>query len=335
MAGPILEEDEIQTLLEGLEEGAVQGGEGGSLYNTEEVQPYHFSEASEEEIPELPAFEVIAQRFERFFSDSMVGEFPVLRPGLAYRGYDMERFGEVAEEASNPGIYLVVRTDQGQALLTMEVTAARMLVGAILGEEQQNMEEMEEGEQRELTKIEQRLFQRLLNALIQDLERAWEPLYLHQVQDVRLESYIRDASIVRRDVRVFRMTYNLTLGEYESPVMLIYPAPMLDPYLDLLRGDFLAGGAEVDAEWREQFQEEIFKASTTVQVALGHSRLTLRDLLELEVGHFFYLDQKTGDPVEVWAGGRRRWWAEAGKVDGQMAVRLLEPVEPGESREEK
>jgi flagellar motor switch protein FliM len=334
VAGQILEEEEIQTLLEGLEEGALQGGSGGSLYADDaDVVPYHFSEAEEEESPELPAFEVVAQRFERFFSDSMAADFPVLRPALAYRGYDLDRFGVVAEEASSPGIYAVIQTAQGKLLMSMEVGAARQLVGAILGEEQQNLSEMEAAN-RELTRIEQRLFRRILNNIVGDLGRAWEPLYIMQMEDVRLESYIRDASIVRRDVRVFRMAFNLTMGEHESPLLIAYPMPVLDPYMDLLRGDFLAGGAEVDEDWRRQFQREILHADTSLSVVLGRSAMTLRELLAMDVGDFFYLDRQPGDPVEVWAGERKRWYAEGGKVEGQVAARLLHAVDDGNEGEE-
>jgi len=333
MAGQILEEEEIQTLLEGIDQGTLEGGRGGSLYTGDEVAPYHFSEAEEEESPELPAFEVVAQRFERFFTDAMVGDFPVLRPSLQYRGYDLDRFGVVAEEASSPGIYAVVQTQQGKLLISMEVAAARQLVGAILGEEQQNLEAVED-EDRQLTRIEQRLFGRILKTVSQELERAWEPLYILKMEDVRLESFIRDASIVRRDVRVFRVAYNLTMGEHESPLMLVYPLPVLDPYMDMLRGDFLAGGAEVDEEWRRQFQNEVFHASTDVSVVLGRSSLTLRQLMGMEVGDFFYLDRQPGEPVEVWAREWQRWAAEAGLVDGQVAARLLQAVDEGPQGEE-
>jgi flagellar motor switch protein FliM len=334
MAGQILEEEEIQTLLEGLDEGALKAGTGGSLYDGDaEVVPYHFSEAEEEESPELPAFEVVAQRFERFFSDSMAADFPVLRPALSYRGYDLDRFGVVAEEASSPGIYAVVQTAQGKLLMSMEVGAARQLVGAILGEEQQNLEEVESADN-ELTRIEQRLFQRILKSILGDLGRAWEPLYLMQIEDFRLESYIRDASIVRRDVRVFRMAFNLTMGEHESPLLIVYPMPVLDPYMDLLRGDFLAGGAEVDEDWRRQFQREVLHVDTDLSVVLGRASLSLKELVEMEVGDFFYLDRQPGEAVEVWAGGRRRWVAEGGKVEGQVAARLLHAVEDGNDGEE-
>ena len=326
MAGQILEEEEIQTLLEGIEQGELKGGQGGSLYTGDEVAPYHFSEAEEEESPELPAFEVVAQRFERFFTDAMVGDFPVIRPSLEYRGYDLDRFGVVAEEASSPGIYAVIQTQQGKMLLSMEVSAARQLVGAILGEEQQNLAGMEDSD-RQLTRIEQRLFLRILKTISQELERAWEPLYILKMEDFRLESYIRDASIVRRDVRVFRVAYNLTMGEHESPMLLVYPLPLLDPYMDMLRGDFLAGGAEVDEDWRRQFQNEVFHATTDLSVVLGRSRLTLRELMQMEVGDFFYLDRQPGEAVEVWAGERQRWHGEAGLVDGQVAARLLHAVD--------
>ncbi|HKJ88131.1 MAG TPA: FliM/FliN family flagellar motor switch protein, partial [Gammaproteobacteria bacterium] len=294
--------------------------------------PYHFSEAEEEESPELPAFDVVAQRFERFFTDSMAGDFPVLRPTLSYQGYDLDRFGVVAEEASSPGVYVVLQTPQGKLLMNIEVEAARAMVGAILGEEHQNLEEAE-SQKRELTRIEQRLFLRLLQSMAQDLERAWEPLYINKMQDIRLESYIRDASIVRRDVRVFRVSYSLSLGEIECPLLIVYPLPVLDPYMDLLRGDFLAGGAEVDEGWRQDFQEEVFQAETNLSVVLGKTHMTLRELLELEAGDFLYLDRGPGDSVEVVAGNRPRWYAEAGKVDGQVAARLLHKIDGKEDGE--
>ena len=320
MAGQILEEEEIQTLLEGLDQGSLTGGRGGALHeDSGDVVPYHFSEAEEEESPELPAFEVVAQRFERFFSDSMAGEFPVLRPTASYNGYDLERFGMVAEEAAAPGVYAVLQTDRGKFLLSMEVEAARIMVAAILGEEHQNLDTA--SEDRELTRIEQRLLYRFVHSMVQDLERAWEPLAPTRVRDIRLESYIRDASIVRRDVRVFRVSFSMTMGETERPLLIVYPMPLLESYMDLLRGDFLAGGAEVDEEWRHEFHDEIFQAESDMSVVLGRTSMTLRQLLELEPGEVLYLDRSPGDPVEVESGDRVRWTGEAGKVDGQVAVR--------------
>ena len=331
MAGSILDEEEVQTLLEGLETGGLTGGEGGNLYKGEdEVTPYRFSQAEEEESPELPAFEVVAQRLERFFSDSMVGEFPVLRPAIASRGYDLERFGMIAEEASDPGVFAVLTTKDGNLLITVELAVARAMVAAILGEEEIDAEALQEM-RGELTRIEQRLFKRVIWTMAQDLTRAWEPLYvLHKITDVRIESYIRDTSIARRDVRVFRSNFNFTIGDYESPMLLIYPMPLLEPHMDLLRGEFLAGGAEVDEEWREEFQQQLMKVDATMSAVLGHTTITLRELLSLEPGDFFYLDRGPGDPVDVYDGGGLRWKAEAGKVEGKIAARLLHDVREGQ-----
>jgi flagellar motor switch protein FliM len=54
----------------------------------------------------------------------------------------------------------------------------------------------------------------------------------------------------------------------------------------------------------------------------------------MDVGDFFYLDRQPGEAVEVWAGERKRWLAEAGKVEGQVAARLLHAAEDGHEGEE-
>ena len=59
-----------------------------------------------------------------------------------------------------------------------------------------------------------------------------------------------------------------------------------------------------------------------VTVELGRRRLSLRDVTQLQVGSVVDLDTLAGEPLVVYANGRRIATGEAVVVDGRFGVRI-------------
>lgn len=59
-----------------------------------------------------------------------------------------------------------------------------------------------------------------------------------------------------------------------------------------------------------------------VSVELGRRRLPLSEVARLRVGSVVELDTEAGDPLVVYANGRRIAVGEAVVVDGQLGVRI-------------
>ena len=69
-----------------------------------------------------------------------------------------------------------------------------------------------------------------------------------------------------------------------------------------------------------------------VTVELGKTRLPLADILRLGPGSVIELDRLEGEPLEIKAGGRLIARGVAVVVNGRLAVRLTEIVDPEEQR---
>ena len=67
-----------------------------------------------------------------------------------------------------------------------------------------------------------------------------------------------------------------------------------------------------------------------VTVELGRRRMPLGDVARLDVGSVIELDTLAGEPLVVYANGRRIATGEAVVVDGQFGVRIQHLVTPGE-----
>jgi flagellar motor switch protein FliN/FliY len=72
-----------------------------------------------------------------------------------------------------------------------------------------------------------------------------------------------------------------------------------------------------------------------VIVSVGHARPRISELLELERNAVLPLDRRVEDPVELFVGdrliARGQLIEQSGAREGQLAVRLTEIIENGES----
>lgn len=68
-----------------------------------------------------------------------------------------------------------------------------------------------------------------------------------------------------------------------------------------------------------------------VTVELGRRRLSLGEVARLGVGSIVELDTLAGEPLVIYANGRRIATGEAVVVEGQFGVRILSLASPTQS----
>jgi flagellar motor switch protein FliN len=66
-----------------------------------------------------------------------------------------------------------------------------------------------------------------------------------------------------------------------------------------------------------------------ISVELGRTRLSVREVLELQAGSVVELDRMAGDPVDVMVNDRLMARGEVVVVDDKFGIRITEIVSPG------
>lgn len=83
-----------------------------------------------------------------------------------------------------------------------------------------------------------------------------------------------------------------------------------------------------DASGRNAFRRSIYSVPVTVTVSIGHKRLSVSEILELQPESIVPLSARIDDPVELSIDNRliaRGELVETG--DGQIAVKIIEIIE--------
>lgn len=212
----------------------------------------------------------------------------------------------------------------GRVIVEIDFDAASRLVDRLLGGA---------GEERPpftattITEIELLLLREIGNGLFQELANAWEQVIRLQPQpcEVVLSGQQIQGWMPSEIVLVVR--HELRLFDSEGYLRVVLPSSTLEPVLPRLNARVLfanprrGASQQVVADLMAQLEE----VPLTVVVELGRARLTVDDLMKLEVGDVLVLDQDVSFPLLVKVENEPCFYAYPGKRGRSLAVRIAGP----------
>lgn len=212
----------------------------------------------------------------------------------------------------------------GQALLGygFEVTSAiidRMLGGTGSADEMP----------RELTDIETSLIKRVIERTLTSLEEAWQSMMDVQFFLVDMEDSYNMIQVVTPGEIVSLVTFEVKIANQESGLMsLCIPYPMVEETIDQLSAQRIFRGqlAETNQTTQEKLLEKMHYAKVPVQVHLGGTKISVRDVLELRQGDVLQLDRLASDHMLMCINNKPKFYCRPGKLRKKLAVYVVEDV---------
>jgi len=98
------------------------------------------------------------------------------------------------------------------------------------------------------------------------------------------------------------------------------------------RGEF----PELTSDFRNSGKQDISFLSEVclpINVELGHSRMKIKDILELGPGSIVQLDKLPDEPVELYVGDKPLAKGELVVVEERLGVRITEIIHPSKKKE--
>jgi flagellar motor switch protein FliM len=185
-------------------------------------------------------------------------------------------------------------------------------------------------EGRDFTPTEQRVIQRMLGVVFEEYRKAWGPVYALELEYVRSEMNTQFANIATPTEVVVATSFNIDLGSGGGELHVCMPYAMLEPIRDLIYSSFQADRTESDSRWVKMLTEQIQSAEVDVIATLARAEVTLRQIMELQVGDVISVDLPESVIAEI--DGVPVIDCEYGVVRGQYALkvkRMLGSAEPG------
>ncbi|MDY6941634.1 MAG: flagellar motor switch protein FliM [Pseudomonadota bacterium] len=320
----ILSQDEIDALLNGVEDGAVDT-ESEPPPVDGEVRPYDLSNQERIFRGRLPTLEMINERFVRLFRTGM---YNMLRryTQVTAEKVQIRKYGEYISGLLMPTSLNMVRVHplHGTALFILDPKLVFTSVESFFGGDGRFPIKVEG---RDFTPSENRVVQLVLNRAFADMAEAWAPILALKHEFLQSEMNPSFANITTHNELVVISVFQIEVEGFSDigELHVTMPMTMVDPLRQLLEAGVQADRNTVDDLWATALQEEIKDASVAISSTLASADLTLRDVLELRAGDVIPIELP--ELVSVIAEDVPVLRGKFGVFRGSNAIKIVEKVE--------
>jgi flagellar motor switch protein FliM len=325
MPKDFLSQDEVDALLNGVT-GVTD--EPAAPQDTSGVRPYNI--ATQERIVRgrMPTLEIINERFARLLR---IGLFNFVRrtAEISVGPVRVVKYSEFVRNLVVPtNLNLVqIKPLRGTALLIFNPDLVYLIIDNLFGGNGQFHTRVEG---RDFTQTEQRIIQRMLAVVFEDLEKAWQPVYPINLEYVRSEMNTQFANIATPNEVVVVTTFNIELGTAGGEFHICMPYSMIEPIRDVLCSSLQGESIDVDKRWVKMLSKQVQSADVELIVNLGKAELTLQQVLNMQPGDVISL--AIAQPLVAEVDSVPVMECKCGVFNGQYALKV-ERLLPASSNE--
>jgi len=318
----ILSQDEVDALLGGVDDGAVDTSSEDKLMDG---VPRAFDFNNQERIirGRLPTLEMINERFARYFRVSF---FNLLRktPEISVNGIQMIKFSEYIHTLYVPTSLSLIRMAplRGTALIMLDPKLVFVLVDNFFGGDGSIHAKIEG---REFTHTELRVIEKVVNICFEDLTKAWEPVLLVKFSYHNHEVNPHLANIVSPSEVLVVSSFHIELEGGGGDLHVVYPYSMIEPIRTILDAGVQSDRGDNDERWSILLKEELQHAKVEIRAILAEKELKVSDLLNFEVGDVIPIDEI--DQVVLLAEDMPIMGGQYGSYQGSTAVKIESIIE--------
>jgi len=276
----ILSQDEVDALMKGVTGEDDQSSSANA--DPSGIRPYNI--ATQERIVRgrMPTLEIINERFARQFR---IGLFNFVRRNseIAVGPVKVIKYSEFIRNLVVPTNLNVVQLKplRGMALFVFDPNLIFLIVDNLFGSDGRFHTRVEG---RDFTPTEQRIIQRLLEIVFEEFEKAWAPVYAVKAEYMRSELNTQFATIATPNEVVVTFDFNIELANGGGLLHICIPYSMIEPIRDLLYSSLQGEQMEADNRWVGLLSRQVQIADVELVANLGHTEVTLEQILGMKAG---------------------------------------------------
>ncbi|MEI6205703.1 MAG: flagellar motor switch protein FliM [Desulfuromonadales bacterium] len=314
----ILTKAEIEALLNAVFDGRIEPEKELTKAEGSAV-PYDLinSDANKGSIPNL---DIVYDSFIRY---SRVNLSNRLRKSVEIKkvGARSFKFDDFLQTLPTPVCVAIFKIEplKGAALISFDSNLVMSLIDSLLGGT--GIAKVPVAN-RMFTAIELRLMEKIVGDILQDLEKAWAPLYQSHMTLLRMEMNPRLISIVPPEYQIVTMSLKLQIEDISGNVLFAIPYMTIDPIKDKLKVGMQFDLMAIDPQWSFRLSSELLEAPMETSVEMGNARISLRELLDLTVGDTIMLDKACSSDMIVKVEGVPKFFGIPGIRHGNKAIQI-------------
>ncbi len=314
----ILNQDEIDNLL-GFDPDATDGVELSgvqSLINSALVS-----------YERLPMLEIVFDRLVRLATTSL-RNFTSDNVEVSLDSITSVRFGDYLNSIPLPAILSVIKVKEwdNYGLLTVDSSLIYSMIDVLLGGRRGSNVVRIEG--RPYTTIELALANRMIEVILADTTKAFEPLTPVTFDVERLETNPRFATISQPANAAILIELRIDMDDRGGKIEILFPYATIEPIREQLLQAFMGEKFGRDSTWEEHLATEVFASETEVQAVLHEMDIPLSKFLKLEVGDNFMFERMPSDPIKLRCGDVDITEGIMGHIGKNISIKVTKPLNP-------
>ncbi|HHY47682.1 MAG TPA: flagellar motor switch protein FliM [Firmicutes bacterium] len=326
----ILSQDEINALLSALT-GESVGGEQVQKAPEETgsriVKPYDFRRPDKFSKLQLRTLQFMHETFARHVSTALSA---YLRAPLKVSLTLVEQltFDQFILSLPVPSVIGVIDMAplDGKAVLEINPMIIFSMLDRLLGGAGRAVEDEKA---RELTDVEEVLARKIFSRIIEAFVGTWQGVVAFDANLELIETNPQFVQVMSPGDTVTAMAFDVSLGEVASTMSLCLSYMTLQPVLPRLSAQqWFTEGRKGDGKQRQDvIRRKLELVRLPVSAVVGHTELTVREVLDLKPGDIIKLGVKASEDIEVQIASAPRFRARPGVMGRRLAVEITRAVE--------
>ncbi len=269
---------------------------------------------------QLRTFQAVHENFAETMASYLVSRLQTA-VSINVLSVDQLFYSEFALSITSPSCLYVFRILESDALAVLELSPQLVLTmvehlmgGVAVGSKSARL----------ITKIEQSIVKGIVQRALADIQRAWKTVAELSFKLERLESEGEFVQIAPASEIVLVVSFEVVIGAQKYPMNICFPTFALEDVLAKLNVQHFSGLSPVkgDSEWSAPIVRQLGTTKVPVTGLLGETSMTLRELLELEVGDIVRTNIPISNEIQMQIGAKTRVWGRPGVSKGHMALKV-------------
>ena len=275
----------------------------------------------------LPMLEIVFDRLVRLATTSL-RNFTSDNVEVTMDSISSVRFGDYLNSIPLPAILSVIKAEEWEnyGLLTVDSSLIYSMIDVLLGGRRVGGNIRVEG--RPYTTIEMALARRMIEVILDDTHRAFEPVTNVNFKLERMETNPRFAAISRPGNAAILIELRIEMDDRGGKIEILLPYATIEPIREQLLQMFMGEKFGRDPIWEGHLATEIYSADVEVEAVLHEQDLPLSRMLAIRPGDTIMFERGPADPVRLRCGDVELTEAVMGHIGNHVSVRVSRPLNP-------
>jgi len=238
---------------------------------------------------------------------------------------DQLTYSEFVMSISNPSCMYVFRMEplEGSAIMEVSPSLVFFIIDRLFGGQGRPSEQ-----NRELTLIEQNVMTRIVERGLSDLKDIWEHIGVFSPKIEAYETNPQFVQVAPPGETVILISLEVRMQNASGLMSLCFPYMILENIISTLSGEsWMSMQSTVTLETKNMLEKELQPINLPISVLVGQTKLTIRDLLQLQRGDVLCLDKHKDSDLAIQIGGKTKMAGKSGLVGRRKAVSITRVVE--------